>query len=486
MNKNLQKNPVAIGRALIASIVLGSLLTISVQAEENKNSESYIVSEDIMGVYGNSVDSFSAAQVEEDLNWEVGDIFIEAQKDVVRIKVPALGEDVSFDLEMYPSKMGMDSQNKMIGIEKEKTSDRYSIVRFIIEKDASYLYLFKTNSDLLGKIVVHLGIIDNYTGGIYLTQFEENQFNYDAMYSKLSNGNYTDTELTDIELGYFSMQTLNELKRSFSDVEDMSVRGSASASVSDGNRSETFEDTQGKILDELLNSGTPINLNSRSLIEDIPDSVYKTQVNGEWTSEQLDWKNGTQVGYVVYHMKDIGSKNVLNYALRYYATANYNWDAQRFEISYNLTHNMWVQYIAGTNSIVIFDDRPSNARIIVDADLTLRANEEDSLGYFTSVTHNAYKNGNLENKIARFIISKVPYLGSAQEMVETLSGAALSTGSTYYLEGNKTVKLETGIDGLKYARNGKSNGNYDYIGMTAYGTNVTYVSWHYEFAWQAQ
>lgn len=246
MKKNLHKKIAAIGRTLIASIVLGSLSIIPVRAEESKNSENYIVSEDIKGVYGNSVDSFRAAQGKEDLNWEVGDIFIEAQEDAVWIKVPVLGEDVSFDLEMYPSKMGMDSQNKMIGIEKEKTSDRYSIVRFIIEKDASYLYLFKPNLDLFGKTVVHLGIIDNYTGGIYLTQFEENQFNYDVMYSKLSNGNYTDTELTDIELGYFSMQNLNERKRSFFDVEDMSIRGSASAFISDGNHSETLEDTQGK------------------------------------------------------------------------------------------------------------------------------------------------------------------------------------------------------------------------------------------------
>lgn len=189
MRKSLRGSLVLVGGALIASVMLECLSAMSVPADKDNSSENYLVSEDVKGVYGSSVESFSAAQTEEDFNWDAGEILIEAQENIIQIKVPALGEDVSFDLEMYPSKMGMDNQNKMIGI----------------EKDASYLYLFQPNSYLLGKIVVHLGIVDNNTGEIYLTQFEESRFDYDGMYSKLSNGNYTDTELTDVELSYFSM-----------------------------------------------------------------------------------------------------------------------------------------------------------------------------------------------------------------------------------------------------------------------------------------
>lgn len=227
------------------------IFTTSVSAEDDKTSNDFLVCEDIKGVHSDSADSLSTVQTEEDLNWNAGDIFIKTYENTVHIEIPVLGEEASWDLEMYPSKMGMDSQNRMIGIEKE-LHDKYRILRFIAEKDTSYLYLYKPNLHLLGKTVIHLGIADNTTDEVYLTQFEAELFDYDTMYSKISNGTYSDTELTDIELNYFSMQALEELEHSFSDAENLSASGEGSASVDDGNSNKIWKTIQENKLDKFI------------------------------------------------------------------------------------------------------------------------------------------------------------------------------------------------------------------------------------------
>ncbi len=429
---------IAVCGILIIGVMLGCLLTRPALTNEDTLSENHLAAVDVKGVYGSSVDSIKAAQTKEDFNWDAGKIFMEVDEALIRLNIPALGEKASFSLKIYPSTMGMDCANKIIGVEQDNLSNRYRIARFIIEKSASHLYLFKPNSDLLNKTIVHLGIIDTTTGEVYLTQFAGNQFDYDTMYSKLSNGSYTDTELANIELSYFSMQTLSELECSFSNVENMTVSGSGSVSVNDVSSNKQFEDTQGKILDE---------------IENIPDSVYAAQENGKWTQNTLDWEDGAQVGYLVYHMNDIGTGNVLNYVLRYYIAANCNWDSQSFDISYNLTHHLWIQSWSESNAIIIQNIQPSDARILADADLTLIANEGDRLGYFTSA-YNAYKTGN----------------------------DALSAGPTFYFEGNTVSRVES--DELKYAENRNSSAGCDYMGMTAYGTDITHIVWHYMLSWK--
>ena len=54
-------------------------------------------------------------------------------------------------------------------------------------------------------------------------------------------------------------------------------------------------------------------------------------------------------GYQVYHMLDVMSKNVLNYAMRYENLVNYNYSSQMFICSFIITH----QFTTFINEILV-------------------------------------------------------------------------------------------------------------------------------------
>lgn len=464
---------------IIVSGLMLTMLSFPLCVKADEISYESIEVANVKGIQSVSVDAINPVESAAALNLNAEEVSMRVEGNTIQVGMHVNGDNVAFALMMYPSKLGVDSQNRMIGVENESSSSRYSIIRFVIEKEASHMYLFKPNSAWLGKTVVNLGIADNENGKVYVVQFNTDQFDFETMYNSISPGGYSDRELLDKEISYFSLQTPSEIENSFKKINEITVKGSGFGS---GENVEKFEDTEGTFLDELVDSGEFVNVNSRNLVADIPDYLYETQENGEWTIDKHDWSNGTQVGYMVFHMNDPMTQNVLNYAARYYATAAYNWPSERFDISFNLTHNLWVQYIHATGNIGFFDDRPSNGRIVIDADIYLKANEGGSTGYFTQVTHNAYKEGNILGKVARFLVSKVPYVGGIQGALEALSGAALSTGSSYYLEGDNVVEMHSGLDGLRYARNNTGSGASDYVGMTAYGAGITYIHYGYEYS----
>lgn len=467
---------------IVVSGLMLTMLSFPLCVKADEISYESIEVANVKGIQSASVDAINPVESAAEFNLNAEEVSMRVEGNTIQVGMHVNGENTTFALMMYPSKLGVDSQNRIIGVESESSSSRYSIIRFVIEKEASHMYLFKPNSAWLGETVVNLGIADNENGKVYVMQFNADQLDFETMYNNISTGEYSDRELLDKEISYFSLQSPSEIENSFAKINEITVKGDGFDS---GENVEKFEDTEGAFLDELIDSGEFVNVNNRSLVEDIPDYLYKTQKNGEWTIDDYDWDNGTQVGYMVFHMNDPMTQNVLNYAARYYVTATSNWPAEKFDVSFNLTHNLWVQYIHATGKIGFFDDRPSNGRIVTDADIYLKANDGGSTGHFIQVTHNAYKEGNILGKVARFLISKVPYAGGIQGALEALSGAALSTGSSYYFEGNNVVEMHSGLDGLRYARNNTGSGAYDFVGMTGYGSGITYIAYGYECSFVA-
>lgn len=198
----------------------------------------------VKGIQVESINSIQMIEKEEDLNWVPEEIVLGIDERELQIGVTIEEEEIIFGLEMYPSKMGIDNQNRMIGIENYNSSGKYNIIRFIIEKEASLMYLFQPNSKYLGETVINLGILNTETGKVYLIQFVENQLDYELLYSKLSNKEYSDQDLMDQELSYFSLQNISDIKDSFESSDEEIVEDSGYACIEDGNNIERFEEIE--------------------------------------------------------------------------------------------------------------------------------------------------------------------------------------------------------------------------------------------------
>lgn len=66
-------------------------------------------------------------------------------------------------------------------------------------------------------------------------------------------------------------------------------------------------------------------------------------------------------GYQVYHMPDVMSKNVLNYAMRYENLVNYNYSSQMFICSFIITHTSHTQTTPETVYFKEFSSENSHA-----------------------------------------------------------------------------------------------------------------------------
>ena len=163
--------------------------------------------ENIKGIYSPSLEEVSFVESEADFNWDVDKLVMNIQDATIQVKLPINKEDVTFSLKMYPSNLGDECQNRMIGI-ADKSSKDYKIIRFIIEKDAGYMYLFQPNLKWLKETIVNLGVQNTKTGEIYVTQFTAPDFDYDTMYSNLPTGDYTDHGLANQELNYMMLKEM--------------------------------------------------------------------------------------------------------------------------------------------------------------------------------------------------------------------------------------------------------------------------------------
>lgn len=143
-----------------------------------------------------------------------------------------------------------------------------------------------------------------------------------------------------------------------------------------------------------------------------------------------------------------------------------------------------VEYIKGSNSVYVFDDRAHNGRILVDAKINLAVNHKnDSKGYFVSRMTNANKNGSKISKISRIIIENAPYISAVPDIWETFtttSNSSTSNNSKMWFERNYTKKVSAEIDGIKYGENMRGY-TPDYIGITVWGNNVNSINYGYKY-----
>lgn len=462
---------------------------------ENDNTKEEYSYQNLLGVYKKPNEE-KIIETLDDMNYTFNNINLKADSNLLSINTNINNEHLKFDIILYPSQIKNDNiKNKLIGIIKNSNTDNYEILKLTIEKNADESSLLIPNMKLYGKTVVSFAVYNKTSLEEYYVQFEIDNYDFDNIYSIaedfLNDHNINTDELFDTEIAYFSLTPKEKFISTFNEIDKMEFKNSNTVSVYDNliKNTNIIEDLEGKNINKLIeiSKEQPISLSQStySLIPDIPDYLYKKQLNGSWTNGNTGYdSNGNIVGYIIYHMNDPYSGNVMNYVLRYYCTARINWNSNEFENSFNISHNIWVQYIKGNNSVYVFDDRAWNGRILVDAKINLAVNpKNDSKGYFVSRMTNANKNGSKISRISRIIIENAPYVSAGPGLWETFttnSNSSTSNNSKIWFERNYTKKVFAEIDDIKYGENRRGY-TPDYIGITVWGNNVSSISYGYEY-----
>ncbi|MFR4987167.1 MAG: hypothetical protein ACLUCH_07220 [Lachnospirales bacterium] len=482
---------------ILSLITIFSLNLLIVTANENNNTNIDIQElhsyQNLLGVRRMPNDKEKIIETLDDMNYTLDNIELKTTSNFLSIKTNINNENLQFDTILYPSQVGNNTENRMIGIINNNNNDKYDILKLTIEKNADESTLLIPNMYLYGKTVVSFAVYNKMSLEEYYVQFAIDDYDFDTIYNigtlYLNQNNVDKDELFNIEVAYFTLNPKKDFINTFNSIEEMEFGNSTSVSVYNqfGKDENIIQDLEGKFIDQIIDISKeePIDLSQTtySLIQDIPDYLYKTQVNGKWTNGDTGYDSrGNLVGYTIYHMNDSYSGNVLNYVLRYYCANRINWNSNEFETSFNLSHNIWVEYIKNSNSVYIFDDRASNARILIDPTIKMSVNtNKDKSGYFVSRMTNAHKNGSKAKNIAEIVIGYVPYISDIYKSYQTFTkGTSVGNNSKIWFESNYTKEVNAKIDNLKYAPNGRGY-SQDFIGITVYGNGVNSLNYGYSF-----
>lgn len=476
---------------LFATSILVSNTLITKAAENTIHLENDYTYTNILGVYREGNTSEKIVKSKEDMNYILDNLDLNFDNDTLTISVNLEGQQIDFQTVLYPSQLGNNTENKILGIINNSGNSTYDILKLTIEKNADSSSLLVPNFYMEGNTVLSFALYNKFTLEEYYFQFPlEEDFNFDIVYTNATNNLMANPSVSDdvmdTEISYFTLQPKTEFKKTFKAINEITM-GKETTTSSNNTMIEEIEDLKGQSIDELINISKEeaISLSNQtySLIPNIPDSLYKVQQNGTWSNGDTGFdSSGNLVGYTIYHMNDSYSGNALNYVLRYYVSSRFNWSSNEFETSFNLSHNIWVQYIKSSNLVYVFDDRASNARILMSPEINMKINTaKDSDGYFVSRMTNANKNGSKANNIAQLIIGYVPYLSDVNNIYQTLtSDTATGNNSKTWFESSYTKEVKAKINNLKYAPNDKGY-SQDYIGMTIWGNNVNSVNHGYNW-----
>jgi len=396
-------------------------------------------------------------------------------------------EVVIFEPQLHQSMLGNNAENSIFGIDETIVSG-IQLVKFSIEKEVEEFSLLKPNFHMRGQTVVSLGFYSNNSDTTYIYQFVANELN--ALKVITSESELLENELVEYELANFagkSCQEVSDEMQTFEfsfQSEDMPATGEQI----DNSRALMFlkagtpefnileKTPEELVFDQYIEASKKgaISLeserNARNVVTGVPNSLYRSSKSG-WTTTAPAYKNGSSIGYVVYHMPAIGSKNTLNYVARFQVNTNINWNSQQFIHSFKITHNVWVQYIASSNRVYIFDDRASNARLDFKPTIYLTA-PYNKTGHFTHYSPSSVSTKSKLSRIANAVIIWVPYASKGKAMTDILTSAKRTTGNTHPLN-NYTKDIE--------GSQGKLIHPNDHVTIHGYGKNINSISYGYYY-----
>ena len=386
---------------------------------------------------------------------------------------------IEFNPMLHRSQIGNNKSNKIIGVDSEP-SYNFKLTRFIIEENAELFDLIEANEYMEGSTVISLAFYNELTNQIYSFQFRINDLNVPEL-------DKDNTDMSIYELANFSALPYEQVAEDFqslklvieneSNLEVNRVMERRLSDIENGYKKvfDTNTDSE-KIewnIDNVRNRTVSTYWKKPSVVPDIDDTLYKSRKYG-WEFKDLDYsKEGNNaartIGYAIYHMPMSDSSNTMNYVMRFESVTNYNFNSQQFTTSFKITHNLWVQYVAGRNLVQVFDERPSNARIKTTAKVNVKI--PSKRGSFTHYQSSGISHGSFLRRVARVLIYWVPKLSTLADTCEELiSGTKVQTGAIHPTD-RYSKKLEVEQENLLYPG--------DHVTIQGIGTGIKNITYGY-------
>lgn len=394
--------------ALLSLVMLVPTNVFGYYSEENHNSVSYegavtveqslteekdvIVRESINVFLRNEREELYISQDDEE-NYTIDKIEITIIKPSMEAVLTAEigGSTLEFPISLHQATATYNAENTLFGISNE-ISYGFRVNRFILENEAGLTHLVAPNLELIGKNVFTSVIENIETGDNYFIQFTIEEIDLVGFQNSILRRRTVDfhEDILIHELAQFGNIEVDTIQAQFSDlsnIEYMSVETSTALMRRQYDNHLISEEDLDRIIEHNQMFGPSSAQGSsplaRNLIPNVPDSLYRRRVNGEWSSHLPSslGLNQRVSGYFIYHMHDSFSHNVLNYVMRFEITTNNNASSQIYINSVTVTHNVWIQFFHSTNRTIIFDDRPANARISITPSIQVQI--DSSNGIFT-------------------------------------------------------------------------------------------------------
>lgn len=389
------------------------------------------------------------------------------------------GCQLNYQIKLLPSQFGMYKGNTIIGV-AQNSSYAYSVVNFRIERNANKIALMQDNLSLENRTVLFLGLYNSVDNRVAYFQIELEHLDFDSVYNEVNtqfeDSTYSSEDVERIEVSYLTMAVAKQERTS--NVTTFTETGTALAS--DGNienvaGSDVLSDTL-QDLKEMSKNGL-INLDSRSLINGVPDNVFKSGDFDKWVYGWNGWDSKT--GYMVYPMRYAGTENRLHYVMTFYISQSMNFDTQKFDMGFTVSNNCWVLYNVYNRDLGVFD---TSARIAVDPEVYYKSNSQR--GVFTRSYYTLNKEGSMMKNIAKVIIAYIPYLSDVYNSYDILTAKESTLTNKVYPypdnydnqkeQGELINEIHAGAEGLKAIK--------DYLYMELTGSEIKSVTYKWIYS----
>lgn len=168
----------------------------------------------------------------------------------------------------------------------------------------------------------------------------------------------------------------------------------------------------------------------------------------------------------------VGTNNVLTYFTALYKTTYRNYSTQEFYADYIVDYNDAVVYNPDSKDIFVWGVK--NPGTVSSATVTIKCNNTN--GCILKREQYAYIGGNSTRKIARAVITWVPYLSTAVASIETLASKEANAIETYGSSITEQINKYGNRIGSVAVTSNKLGSAGDHVYLNVIGDNITSTS----------
>lgn len=245
-------------------MTIGSIM-VTLFTYELESANSYISNnieiEDILGTCcDDSLKNDVTIETIEDFNCRLKSLELTVDNNHAKLETELEGKSIVFCPQLHKSQLGYNSENAVFGISSE-ISGNFKLRKFLIEKNSSDISLLQPNKSMLRHTVASVALYSMDTNKIYYFQFVCDGID-------LPLDMKVDSNMAIYELANYGARAYDEVLQ---ETDNNLIY--ALTPNTEGYVPEVSEDS--RIIDDIIAQCQygPIDLNQRSLVANIPDSV---------------------------------------------------------------------------------------------------------------------------------------------------------------------------------------------------------------------